>query len=170
MQQKALLLALLGAVNLYALSLNGNVEVKSPLSVEFGLEDDVSKNLIGTLSEKKLISCEPALSGTVKFNAQSLTLFTKDMHAGVEYSCKLENGSSASFETKEFALEKIEKLSDSKFILKFNDEVSDELVKKIAVKGASFNALQLSQNSFELDLDKNISEPTFDLGENLALS
>ena len=166
MQQKALLLALLGAVNLYALSLNGTAEVKSPLSVEFGLEDDVSKNLIGTLSEKKLISCEPALSGTVKFNAQSLTLFTKDMHAGVEYSCKLENGSSASFETKEFALEKIEKLSDSKFILKFNDEVSDELVKKIAVKGASFNALQLSQNSFELDLDKNISEPTFDLGEN----
>ena len=166
MQQKALLLALLGAVNLYALSLNGSVEVKSPLSVEFGLEDDVSKNLIGTLSEKKLISCEPALSGTVKFNAQSLTLFTKDMHAGVEYSCKLENGSSASFETKEFALEKIEKLTDSKFILKFNDEVSEELVKKIAVKGASFNALQLSQNSFELDLDKNISEPTFDLGEN----
>ena len=26
--------------------------------------------------------------------------------------------------------------------------------------------MQLSQNSFELDLDKNISEPTFDLGEN----
>ena len=165
MQQKALFLALLGAVNLYALSLNGNVEVKSPLSVEFGLEDDVSKNLIGTLSEKKLISCEPTLSGTVKFNAQSLTLFTKDMHAGAEYSCKLENGSSASFETKEFALEKIEKLTDSKFILKFNDEVSEELVKKIAVKGASFSALQLSQNSFELDLDKNISEPIFDLGE-----
>ena len=134
--------------------------------MEFGLEDDVSKNLIGTLSEKKLISCEPALSGTVKFNAQSLTLFTKDMHAGVEYSCKLENGSSASFETKEFGLEKIEKLTDSKFILKFNDEVSDELVKKIAVKGASFNALQLSQNSFELDLDKNISEPVFEFGEN----
>ncbi|WXG20284.1 hypothetical protein VBZ67_07335 [Campylobacter concisus] len=102
----------------------------------------------------------------MKFNAQSLTLFTKDMHAGAEYSCKLENGSSASFETKEFALEKIEKLTDSKFILKFNDEVSEELVKKIAVKGASFNALQLSQNSFELDLDKNISEPIFEFGEN----
>lgn len=166
MQQKALLLALLGAVNLYALSLNGTAEVKSPLSVEFGLEDDVSKNLIGTLSEKKLISCQPALSGTVKFNAQSLTLFTKDMRAGVEYSCKLENGSSASFGTKEFALEKIEKLTDSKFILKFNDEVSEELMKKIAIKGASFNVLQLSQSSFELDLDKNISEPVFDFGEN----
>ncbi|ERJ25662.1 alpha-2-macroglobulin family protein [Campylobacter concisus] len=165
MRQKVALMALLGVVNLYAFSLNGTAEIKSPLSVEFGLEDKVSKNLIGTLSDKKIISCQPALNGIVKFRDQSLLLFTKDMHAGLDYSCKLENGSTASFATKEFELTKIEKISDSKYIVKFNDEVNIEAIKNIAVKDAKFKAIELSNNSFELNLDKNLSNPVFDFGE-----
>ena len=166
MRQKVALMALLGVVNLYAFSLNGTAEIKSPLSVEFGLEDKVSKNLVETLSDKKIISCQPALNGIVKFRDQSLLLFTKDMHAGVEYDCKLENGSMARFTTEEFNLSNIEKLSDSSYILKFNDEVDINSIKNIAVKGANFNATKLTSTSFELNLDKNISEPIFDLGEN----
>ena len=166
MRQKVALMALLGVVNLYAFSLNGTAEIKSPLSVEFGLEDKVSKNLVETLSDKKIISCQPALNGIVKFRDQSLLLFTKDMHAGIEYSCKLENGSMARFTTEEFNLSNIEKLSDSAYILKFNDEVDISTIKTIAVKGANFNATELTSTSFELNLDKNISEPIFDLGEN----
>ncbi|WP_107784841.1 alpha-2-macroglobulin family protein [Campylobacter concisus] len=166
MWQKVALLALLGMTNLYALSLNGTAEIKSPLSVEFGLEDKVSKNLVGTLSDKKIISCQPALNGIVKFRDQSLLLFTKDMHAGIEYSCKLENGSMARFTTEEFNLANIEKLSDSAYILKFNDEVDISTIKTITVKGANFNVTELTSTSFELNLDKNISEPIFDLGEN----
>jgi len=124
-------MALLGVVNLYAFSLNGTAEIKSPLSVEFGLEDKVSKNLVETLSDKKIISCQPALNGIVKFRDQSLLLFTKDMHAGVEYDCKLENGSMARFTTEEFNLSNIEKLSDSSYILKFNDEVDINSIKNI---------------------------------------
>ena len=165
MRQKVALMALLGVVNLYAFSLNGTAEIKSPLSVEFGLEDKVSKNLVETLSDKKIISCQPALNGIVKFRDQSLLLFTKDMHAGLDYSCKLENGSTASFATKEFELTKIEKISDSKYILKFNDEVNIEAIKNIAVKDAKFKAIELSNNSFELNLDKNLSNPVFDFGE-----
>lgn len=166
MRQKVALMALLGVVNLYAFSLNGTAEIKSPLSVEFGLEDKVSKNLVETLSDKKIISCQPALNGIVKFRDQSLLLFTKDMHAGTEYSCKLENGSMARFTTEEFNLANIEKLSDSSYILKFNDEVDISTIKTITVKGANFNATELTSTSFELNLDKNISEPIFDLGEN----
>ena len=166
MRQKVALMALLGVVNLYAFSLNGTAEIKSPLSVEFGLEDKVSKNLVGTLSDKKIISCQPALNGIVKFRDQSLLLFTKDMHAGIEYGCKLENGSMARFTTEEFNLSNIEKLSDSSYILKFNDEVDINTIKTITVKGANFNATELTSTSFELNLDKNISEPIFDLGEN----
>ena len=112
MWQKVALLALLGMTNLYALSLNGTAQIKSPLSVEFGLEDKVDKNFVGMLSDKKLLLCQPALNGTVRFNNQSLLLFTKDMHAGLDYSCKLENGGTASFATKEFELIKIEKISE----------------------------------------------------------
>ncbi|MGP1359105.1 alpha-2-macroglobulin family protein [Campylobacter sp.] len=166
MRQKVALMALLGVVNLYAFSLNGTAEIKSPLSVEFGLEDKVSKNLVETLSDKKILSCQPALNGIVKFRDQSLLLFTKDMHAGIEYDCKLENGSMARFTTEEFNLSNIEKLSDSSYILKFNDEVDISTIKTIAVKGANFNATELTSTSFELNLDKNISEPIFDLGEN----
>ena len=165
MWQKVALLALLGMTNLYALSLNGTAQIKSPLSVEFGLEDKVDKNFVGMLSDKKLLLCQPALNGTVRFNNQSLLLFTKDMHAGLDYSCKLENGSTASFATKEFELTKIEKISDSKYILKFNDEVNIEAIKNIAVKDAKFKAIELSNNSFELNLDKNLSNPVFDFGE-----
>ncbi len=165
MWQKVALLALLGMTNLYALSLNGAAQIKSPLSVEFGLEDKVDKNFVGMLSDKKLLLCQPALNGTVRFNSQSLLLFTKDMHAGLDYSCKLENGSTASFATKEFELTKIEKISDSKYILKFNDEVNIEAIKNIAVKDAKFKAIELSNNSFELNLDKNLSNPVFDFGE-----
>jgi len=166
MRQKVALMALLGVVNLYAFSLNGTAEIKSPLSVEFGLEDKVSKNLVETLSDKKIISCQPALNGIVKFRDQSLLLFTKGMHAGIEYDCKLENGSMARFTTEEFNLSNIEKLSDSSYILKFNDEVDISTIKTITVKGANFNATELTSTSFELNLDKNISEPIFDLGEN----
>jgi hypothetical protein len=170
MQRKALLLALFGAANLYALSLNGNAELKSPLSVEFGLEGEVSKGLVGTLSDKKLLTCQPALEGTVKFKGESLLLFTKDMRAGTEYSCKLENGSTASFRTKEFELQKIEKLTDNKYILKFNDDVKASAVKQIGVlgdnsKNIAFEVVELSKDSFELDLSENVSEPIFDLGE-----
>ncbi|WP_236842005.1 hypothetical protein [Campylobacter concisus] len=61
MWQKVALLALLGMTNLYALSLNGTAQIKSPLSVEFGLEDKVDKNFVGMLSDKKLLLCQPAL-------------------------------------------------------------------------------------------------------------
>jgi len=150
MQRKALLLALFGAANLYALSLNGNAELKSPLSVEFGLEGEVSKGLVGTLSDKKLLTCQPALEGTVKFKGESLLLFTKDMRAGTEYSCKLENGSTASFRTKEFELQKIEKLTDNKYILKFNDDVKASAVKQIGVLG---------DNSKNIAFDITLPEP-----------
>ena len=166
MQQKALLLALLGAVNLYALSLNGNVEVKSPFSVEFGLDNYLDKEQVGIVTDEKLITCKPELNGKVRLNKDSITLFTKNLHAGKKYECEYEeDGSKANFETEKFEVKNVEKISDSKYIFQFNDEVDEKTIKNISVKGAKFSSIKLANNSFELNLDKNLSEATFDLGE-----
>lgn len=162
MRSRWLFLAFLSAINLNALSFNGEVDVKTPLTIEFGLSENVSDKLVGTIDKKKIFECQPKLEGIIEYKKDSLVYYTNQLHQGVGYTCKM-NGGSAEFEYGKFKLKEVFKASDSKYILKFNDEVNATELKKIKISDVNFSVDSMSKVDFALNLDKNLSAPTFEI-------
>ncbi len=165
MRYERLFLPLFAACLLQANSFNGEVS-GSNTTVNFGLTEKNDDQLVGLISHKKLFDCKPALNGVIEYEEKSLLFYTKDLHAGVEYTCNM-NGGVARFSAGEFKVSGTSKLTNDRFILKFNDEPKEgELEAKLKVKDANFSVESASKRDFYIVLDKNISEPEFALPKN----
>ncbi|MBE2985939.1 alpha-2-macroglobulin [Campylobacter sp. RM12920] len=161
------LLILFTTINLSALTFDQNI-TQTPFSIEFGVNETIDEKLVGTTSDDKILTCVPEINATIEYKTKSIILYTKDLHAGKKHTCKMQN-SKINFSTPNFELKSIDKISDYKFVLKFNDKVSaNELKQKLAINDNNFSIQNSFEKAFVIALDKAQSNPAFNLPKDFS--
>ena len=158
--------------NLSAFTLDGSIKALEDGSMSFGVKYAQSEqSLIGKVTHKKIIECEPGITGAFEYGSNHILFYPKKPLAkGVSYSCK-KGESKVKFYSEDFMLSNMIEYSKDTFLAVFNDEVSeDEFAANFKIYDKQNLAKQNIKYKIVAKTPKSFQIKLLESGENLVFA